>query len=206
MSRTYYDILGVPVGASISHIRDSYRLLTKKTLITDAAYETLTDPAKRREYNAQLAGESQASARSQSRRTEDHQSVDSNCDRQLFQRIDSDSPATNRMTALASLREHGFRDRTAQVENVPSWKAFVEANGSGTERYFFSENNRYLLMIDFSPFVPSGEGWRTLGWWLYYDNCKEWEPIRDGELGDYSLPLALHDLRSNFGAQPTSSA
>ena len=42
MARTYYEILGVPVGASINHIKDSYRLLTKKTVITDAAYETHT--------------------------------------------------------------------------------------------------------------------------------------------------------------------
>jgi hypothetical protein len=28
----------------------------------------------------------------------------------------------------------------------------MHANGSGTERYFFSEDYSYLLMVDFSPF------------------------------------------------------
>jgi hypothetical protein len=50
--RTYYNILGIPMGASIDHIKDSYRLLTRKTLITDVAYRTLTTPEKRREYDA----------------------------------------------------------------------------------------------------------------------------------------------------------
>jgi hypothetical protein len=54
MSRTYYDILGVPNGASFAHIKDSYRLLTRKTLITDAVYEVLTDPMRRREYDVEL--------------------------------------------------------------------------------------------------------------------------------------------------------
>jgi hypothetical protein len=36
------------------HIKDSYRLLTRKTLITDAVYEVLTDPIRRREYNVEL--------------------------------------------------------------------------------------------------------------------------------------------------------
>jgi len=54
MSRTYYDILGVPNGASVAHIKDSYRLLTRKTLITDAVYEVLTDPIRRGEYNVEL--------------------------------------------------------------------------------------------------------------------------------------------------------
>jgi hypothetical protein len=53
-AHTYYDILGVPTGAGVNHIRDSYRLLTKKTSITDLAYQTLTDPAKLREYDAWL--------------------------------------------------------------------------------------------------------------------------------------------------------
>jgi curved DNA-binding protein CbpA len=53
-ARTYYDILGVPTGAGVNHIRDSYRLLTKKTSITDLAYQALTDPEKRREYDAYL--------------------------------------------------------------------------------------------------------------------------------------------------------
>ena len=48
---TYYDILGVPTGASTDHIRDSYRLLTNKTQITDFAYENLTDPEKRQKYD-----------------------------------------------------------------------------------------------------------------------------------------------------------
>jgi hypothetical protein len=54
MSRNYYDILGVPNGASITHIKDSYRILTRKTLITDAAYEVLTDPIRRRKYDLEL--------------------------------------------------------------------------------------------------------------------------------------------------------
>jgi hypothetical protein len=54
MGRTYYEILGVPNGATVAHIKDSYRLLTRKTLITDAVYEVLTDPIKRREYNTEL--------------------------------------------------------------------------------------------------------------------------------------------------------
>ena len=56
--RTYYDILGVPMGASIDHIKASYRLLTRKTLITDVAYQSLTAPENRREYNAWLVKES----------------------------------------------------------------------------------------------------------------------------------------------------
>jgi curved DNA-binding protein CbpA len=54
MSRTYYNILGVPVGATAEHIRDSYRLLTKKTIITDAVYEVLIDPIRRREYDLEI--------------------------------------------------------------------------------------------------------------------------------------------------------
>lgn len=54
-ARTYYDILGVPVGAGISHIKDSYRLLTRKTLLTDVAYQTLIDAEARHEYDTQLA-------------------------------------------------------------------------------------------------------------------------------------------------------
>lgn len=49
-TRTYWDVLGVPIGASISHVKDSYRLLSKKTHATDVAYAILTDPLKRREY------------------------------------------------------------------------------------------------------------------------------------------------------------
>jgi curved DNA-binding protein CbpA len=51
---TYYDVLGVPVGASIDHIKDSYRLLAKKSPITDLAYQTLTDPKKRQKYDGCL--------------------------------------------------------------------------------------------------------------------------------------------------------
>jgi curved DNA-binding protein CbpA len=53
-TRSLYDVLGVPLGASIDHIRDSYRLLSNKTLATDAAYQTLTDPEKRGKYDASL--------------------------------------------------------------------------------------------------------------------------------------------------------
>src|SRR5208337_4602509 len=52
--QTYYGILGVPMGASIDHIKDSYRLLTKKSPATDAAYEILTDPRQRRGYDSEL--------------------------------------------------------------------------------------------------------------------------------------------------------
>jgi hypothetical protein len=54
-SRTHYDILGVPMGASIDHIKDSYSLLPRKTPIADAAYRTLTTVEQRVEYNAWLA-------------------------------------------------------------------------------------------------------------------------------------------------------
>jgi DnaJ-class molecular chaperone len=47
----HYDILGIPIGASIDHIKDSYRLATRKTLITDVAYRKLTTQEKRREYD-----------------------------------------------------------------------------------------------------------------------------------------------------------
>lgn len=47
---TYWEILGVPAGASISHVKDSYRLLTRKSHATDVAYAILTDPVKRGEY------------------------------------------------------------------------------------------------------------------------------------------------------------
>ena len=52
--RHLYEILGVPLGASIDHIKASYRLLSVKTSTTDAAYETLTDPEKRGKYDAWL--------------------------------------------------------------------------------------------------------------------------------------------------------
>jgi curved DNA-binding protein CbpA len=54
----YYDLLGVPQGASIEHIKASYRLLTVKTVITDIAYRTLSDPDLRREYDASLGDKS----------------------------------------------------------------------------------------------------------------------------------------------------
>lgn len=49
-----YAILGVPLGASIDHIKASYCLLSDKTATTDAAYETLIDPEKRGRYDAWL--------------------------------------------------------------------------------------------------------------------------------------------------------
>jgi hypothetical protein len=55
---THYDVLGVAMGASIDHVKDSYRLLTKKSPATDAAYRVLTDPTLRRDYDSKLrAGE-----------------------------------------------------------------------------------------------------------------------------------------------------
>jgi len=54
---TCYDILGVPTGASLEHIKSSYRLLSKKTPLTDAAYQALVDPGKRREYDAWLTNQ-----------------------------------------------------------------------------------------------------------------------------------------------------
>ena len=53
-SPSHYDVLGVPRGASIDHIKDSYRLLTKKTPLTDSAYRVLTDPILRRHYDTGL--------------------------------------------------------------------------------------------------------------------------------------------------------
>jgi curved DNA-binding protein CbpA len=55
--QTYYELLGVPIGASVDHIKDSYRLLTKRNSVTDNAYQVLTDPARRREYDSQLKAE-----------------------------------------------------------------------------------------------------------------------------------------------------
>jgi curved DNA-binding protein CbpA len=52
--QTYYAILGVPIGASIDHLKASYRLLTKKNPVTDNAYQVLTDPTRRQEYDSQL--------------------------------------------------------------------------------------------------------------------------------------------------------
>src|ERR1022692_230435 len=70
---TYYDILGVPVGASIDHIRDSYRLLSRKTLMTDVAYRMLTDPLKRREYSVWLLEESKVEAHTQVEQSQEGQ-------------------------------------------------------------------------------------------------------------------------------------
>jgi DnaJ-class molecular chaperone len=44
--QTLYDILGIPCGVGVDHIKDSYRLLTKKTPLTDGAYAVLSDPVK----------------------------------------------------------------------------------------------------------------------------------------------------------------
>jgi hypothetical protein len=167
------------VGASIDHIRDSYRLLTRKTFITDIAYRILTDPKERRQYNAELLEGSQPTV------TRDNQSAGD------YQRGALDAAGSNRSKALSLLRDYGFRDRTAQVEDAPSWSAFMQANGSGTERYFFSGDNQYLLLVDFSPFIPAGEGWHTLNWWLFKASENGWELVRDGEFGDDSLQSAL---------------
>lgn len=56
--QTYYEILGVPIGASLNHIKDSYRLLTRKTTVSDVAYQTLTNPDKRSKYDAWLIDKS----------------------------------------------------------------------------------------------------------------------------------------------------
>lgn len=54
---TYYDILGIPIGVGIDHVKDSYRLLTRKNSVTDAAYRVLTDPARRKGYDSKLLRE-----------------------------------------------------------------------------------------------------------------------------------------------------
>ena len=54
---TYYEILGVPIGASIDHVKDSYRLLTKRSPITAEAYDVLTDPTQRDKYDSDLLRE-----------------------------------------------------------------------------------------------------------------------------------------------------
>jgi hypothetical protein len=68
---TLYETLGIPVGASIDHVKDSYRLLTRKSHITDAAYRVLTDPTQRREYDGKLFGQSDT-ARSPTEQEEDY--------------------------------------------------------------------------------------------------------------------------------------
>lgn len=180
--RTYYEILGVPVGASIDHIKASYRLLSTKTLITDLAYKTLVSPEERQAYHAELIEESQWNLQP---------SIQSAGD---YVRLTSKVTSTNRNHAVTVLSGHGFRDCTSQVENTPSWSAFVETFGSGTERYFFSEDNEYLVVVDFSPFVLSGEGWHMLGWWLHKSCESGWELIGDGELDDGSLGEILKSL------------
>jgi len=62
---TYYDVLGVPVGASIDHIKDSYRLRTRKSPITDVAYQTLTDPQKRQKYDGWIVDRINSQAQTQ---------------------------------------------------------------------------------------------------------------------------------------------
>ena len=52
--QTLHEILGVAVGASIDHIRESYRLLSNKNSVTDAAYHALIDPEERGKYEAIL--------------------------------------------------------------------------------------------------------------------------------------------------------
>jgi hypothetical protein len=51
---SHYEVLGVPIGAGIDHIRDSYRLLGKRNATTEVAFRILTDPAKRLEYDSWL--------------------------------------------------------------------------------------------------------------------------------------------------------
>lgn len=47
-----HDILGVPVGATIDHIKKSYGLLSAKNSVTDAAYRTPIDPEERGKHDA----------------------------------------------------------------------------------------------------------------------------------------------------------
>lgn len=53
LGRTLYDILGIPHGVSVNRVKDSYRLLTKKTPVTEGAYAVLSDPLKKQQYDAQ---------------------------------------------------------------------------------------------------------------------------------------------------------
>ena len=57
-SRTYHDSLGVPMGASIDHIKDSCRLLPRTNPITDAADRTLPTVEQRPEYDVWVAAQS----------------------------------------------------------------------------------------------------------------------------------------------------
>jgi curved DNA-binding protein CbpA len=70
---TYYDVLGVPVGASIDHIKDSYRFRAKKSPMTDVAYQTLTDPKKRRKYDDWIEDRSDAQMQPQIEPTQGEQ-------------------------------------------------------------------------------------------------------------------------------------
>jgi hypothetical protein len=58
--RTLYDILGIPHGVSVNRVKDSYRLLTNKTPITEGAYSVLSDPAKKQQYDAELSAQKKA--------------------------------------------------------------------------------------------------------------------------------------------------
>jgi curved DNA-binding protein CbpA len=60
VGKTLYEVLGVPIGASADHIKDSYRLLSNKTSATDAAYETLTDPEMRAKYDTSFVSAHQS--------------------------------------------------------------------------------------------------------------------------------------------------
>lgn len=48
--QTLHDLLGVALGASIEHIKESYRLLSRKNSVTDAAYYILIDPEERAKH------------------------------------------------------------------------------------------------------------------------------------------------------------
>ncbi len=50
--QTLYDILGIPCGVGVDHVKDSYRLLTKKTPLSNGAYAVLSDPVEKQRYDA----------------------------------------------------------------------------------------------------------------------------------------------------------
>ncbi len=52
--RTLYDILGIPCGVGVDHIKSSYCLLSKRTALTDGAYGVLSDPVQKQQYDAEL--------------------------------------------------------------------------------------------------------------------------------------------------------
>jgi hypothetical protein len=56
-----HEVLGVAVGASVDHIKESYRLLSRKNCVTDAAYQTLINAEARRKYAALLQGKHSSS-------------------------------------------------------------------------------------------------------------------------------------------------